>query len=354
MKIQIVGFIKKGLKMQGHIDKITKKIKFDINNKPIGASQWDFICLIPEAEESLINNYKKGPEALFVYLTSKCSKKCKKCSEKNKKDELEIELFRNIIEKEKNNRLKYIILDGEPILSSNIDDVINIILENNLIYTINLLSCPEEEFLKKIKSTVAKIQFKMSDIENTEYNCNIIKALELCNKYNIYTAVIFSLDKSNISKISDIINFCKKNNVKQFSFSRLEICPNIKFNENDYLNKDEYLTLSKKLLKIREKETNIHITSNDAIWKGCGACAISATIFPNGDIYPCAFLKIKAGNIKDGIQKAWNGEIFNDIRNSNLKGKCQECKYKLLCKGCRAIVYRKVKDFLDEDGGCWI
>ena len=158
----------------------------------------------------------------------------------------------------------------------------------------------------------------------------------------------------SVFSISDIINFCKKNNVKQFSFSRLEICPNIKFNENDYLNKDEYLTLSKKLLKIREKETNIHITSNDAIWKGCGACAISATIFPNGDIYPCAFLKIKAGNIKDGIQKAWNGEIFNDIRNSNLKGKCQECKYKLLCKGCRAIVYRKVKDFLDEDGGCWI
>ena len=132
MKIQIVGFIKKGLKMQGHIDKITKKIKFDINNKPIGASQWDFICLIPEAEESLINNYKKGTAVLFVYLTSKCSKNCKKCSEKNKKDELEIELFRNIIEKEKNNRLKYIILDGEPILSSNIDDVINIILENNL------------------------------------------------------------------------------------------------------------------------------------------------------------------------------------------------------------------------------
>ena len=110
MKIQIVGFIKKGIRMQGHIDKITKKISFDINKKPIGATQWDFICSIPEAEESLTNSYKKGPEALFVYLTSKCSKNCKGCSEKNKKDELEIELFRNIIEQEKNNRLKYVIL----------------------------------------------------------------------------------------------------------------------------------------------------------------------------------------------------------------------------------------------------
>ena len=86
MKIQIVGFIKKGIRMQGHIDKITKKISFDINKKPIGATQWDFICSIPEAEESLTNSYKKGPEALFVYLTSKCSKNCKGCSEKNKKD----------------------------------------------------------------------------------------------------------------------------------------------------------------------------------------------------------------------------------------------------------------------------
>ena len=181
---------------------------------------------------------------------------------------------------------------------------------------------------------------------------NVLTILSFA-ELGIGTAIIFSIDGNNYVKIKEMIEVCKKYNVKQFSFSRLDIC----FNKikNNYINKKEYLELSKELQKIRAEEENIHITSNDAIWKGCGACSTTLTVLSNGDIVPCAYINIKCGSIKDrDINKAWLSETFKNIRESNLEGKCGDCKYSFLCKGCRAIPFIKEDNYLGEDKGCWL
>lgn len=342
-----------GVKVKGHIDKLSKKIEFEIEQKPIGAVQWDFICSIPEAQQSMIKNYENGPESVFIYLTSKCKMNCDMCSKKQD-TELDIEDIKYLINEQKKNRLNYIILDGDPFQYSKIKDVIDIIKENNITYSINSFSEPNEEILDYISDSVAKIQFKMNDINYDEkYTKEVIRTLEKCKERNIYTAIIFSVDGNNYVKIKEMIELCKTYNVKQFSFSRLDIC----FNKikNDYINKKEYLELSKELQKIRAEEENIHITSNDAIWKGCGACSTTLTVLSNGDIVPCAYINIKCGNIKDrDINKAWLSETFKNIRESNLEGKCGDCKYSFLCKGCRAIPFIKEDNYLGEDKGCWL
>lgn len=339
--------------MKGHIDKLSKKIEFEIDQKPIGAVQWDFICSIPEAKQSMIKNYENGPESVFVYLTSKCKMNCNKCL-KEQDTELDIEDIKYLINEQKNKRLNYIILDGDPFQYSKIKEVIDIIRENNITYSINSFSEPTNEMLDYIKDSVAKMQFKMNNINyEEEYTKEVIRTLEKCKERNIYTAIIFSIDGKNYVQIKEMIEFCKRYNVKQFSFSRLDICSNkIK---KDFINKKEYLELSKLLQKIRAEEQNIHITSNDAIWKGCGACSTTLTVLSDGDIVPCAYIKIKCGNIKDReINKAWISETFKNIRESNLEGKCGECKYSFLCKGCRAIPFIKENNYLGEDKGCWL
>jgi len=339
--------------MQGHIDKLSKHIGFEIEKKPIGAIQWDFVCSIPEARESLLKNYEIGPESLFLYLTNQCSMKCKECINSGKIEELDLDDIKNMLETEKNKKLRYVILDGDPLLSKNIYNVIDIINDLGLSYSINTFKCPSEQLLEKIQDTVAKVQFKMQDLENEEYNKYIIKSLEMCNKYNIYTAIIFTINNTNYKDIKRMIEFCKKYNVKQFSFSRLSFCPNYR-KKYEFIDRKKYLEISKKLVEYREKEKDIHITSNDAIWKGCGACGLTATIYPKGDIYPCAYLKEKCGNVKNGMEESWRSKVFENIRKSELEGKCKKCKYNLLCKGCRALAYLETDNYQAEDTGCWI
>lgn len=340
--------------MRGHIDKLSKNITIEIENKPLGAVQWDFVCSIPEAFDVLNANYEKGTESLFLYITNSCKRGCLNCSKDKGKYELDFQKISALIRTEAKNKLKYVILDGDPTCTEKIYDYIDLFNELKLSYSVNTFSKLDEKFLEYVKNTICKIQFKLDDVEQTEYLKDVVYSLKMCKKYGIYTGIIFSITQKNWNKINEMIEFCKKYSVKQFSFSRLPSCQHID-KEYEFINSMNYLELSKELAKLRESETKIHITSNDAIWKGCGACTTTATIFANGDVVPCAFLTEGKGNIyKESLDTIWHNKVFQDIRTSHLEGKCGKCRYKILCKGCRAVAFKEKGNYLAEDGGCWI
>lgn len=90
---------------------------------------------------------------------------------------------------------------------------------------------------------------------------------------------------------------------------------------------------------------------------GCGAGRIYAAIEDNGDLEPCVFLPIKAGNVlKDNFKELWNkAKILTDLRSrENLKGACATCPFKYSCGGCRARAYGYYGDYLESDPGCVI
>ena len=88
---------------------------------------------------------------------------------------------------------------------------------------------------------------------------------------------------------------------------------------------------------------------------GCPAGITYLSLRPNGDVYPCPFLQIKAGNIREqSLSEIWYGsEHLKKLRNrSLLKGKCGECEYRETCGGCRGRAYACNGDFLAEDPVC--
>jgi radical SAM protein with 4Fe4S-binding SPASM domain len=88
---------------------------------------------------------------------------------------------------------------------------------------------------------------------------------------------------------------------------------------------------------------------------GCHAGSLYFSLRPNGDVYPCAFLPLKAGNIKEqSLRNIWcNSEILNTLRQrSKLKGKCGICEYRETCGGCRARAYACTDDYLEPDPIC--
>lgn len=92
------------------------------------------------------------------------------------------------------------------------------------------------------------------------------------------------------------------------------------------------------------------------ISKGClagtGVCFVSA----KGDVYPCGYLPVKAGNIFEAsLKDIWhNSEVFNSLRDAEmLKGNCQSCCYEGVCGGCRARAYfSQQADYMAEDPNC--
>ncbi|MCX8111446.1 MAG: SPASM domain-containing protein, partial [Syntrophorhabdaceae bacterium] len=65
-----------------------------------------------------------------------------------------------------------------------------------------------------------------------------------------------------------------------------------------------------------------------------------------------------AGNIRErSFKDIWEKEeVFKNLRNreNTLKGACGECKYRVICGGCRGRAYALSGDYLAEDPSCFI
>lgn len=88
---------------------------------------------------------------------------------------------------------------------------------------------------------------------------------------------------------------------------------------------------------------------------GCHAGILYFSLRPNGDIYPCTFLPIKVGNIREqSLREIWrDSKVLNALRQrKTLKGKCGGCEYRETCGGCRGRAYACTGDFLETDPVC--
>ena len=101
--------------------------------------------------------------------------------------------------------------------------------------------------------------------------------------------------------------------------------------------------------------SHCHSSGMETLTRGClagtGFCFISHT----GNVQPCGYFDLKAGNIRDeDFGGIWSDSLlFKDLRDfRNLKGKCGICEYKSICGGCRARAYEASGDYLAEEPYC--
>jgi radical SAM protein with 4Fe4S-binding SPASM domain len=98
-----------------------------------------------------------------------------------------------------------------------------------------------------------------------------------------------------------------------------------------------------------------HPDGLNAVTKGClagtGVCFISH----QGEIYPCGYLPVLAGDLRhQPFAEIWEkSAVFQQLRDpENLKGKCGRCEFRNICMGCRARAFAATGDFLDEEPFC--
>ncbi len=89
--------------------------------------------------------------------------------------------------------------------------------------------------------------------------------------------------------------------------------------------------------------------------KGCIAAQSICFINARGDVHPCSYLPLSAGNItKKPFKGIWeSAKSFQELRNfKSYKGRCGQCEYLKVCGGCRARAYSVTGDYMNEEPFC--
>jgi len=89
--------------------------------------------------------------------------------------------------------------------------------------------------------------------------------------------------------------------------------------------------------------------------KGCIAAQSICLIDAFGDVKPCSYFPMSAGNVKrTPFREIWeNSPLFKELRDfSSYKGRCGSCEYLRVCGGCRARAYAVSGDYLQEEPFC--
>jgi radical SAM protein with 4Fe4S-binding SPASM domain len=94
------------------------------------------------------------------------------------------------------------------------------------------------------------------------------------------------------------------------------------------------------------------------VFHGCAAGRGFVYVKANGDVWPCPFVEVSAGNVKkmDFKNIYYESTVFRNLRNREklLKGACGECNYKTVCGGCRGRALAYSGDYLAEDPRCFL
>ncbi|MBF0464262.1 MAG: radical SAM protein [Nitrospirae bacterium] len=89
--------------------------------------------------------------------------------------------------------------------------------------------------------------------------------------------------------------------------------------------------------------------------KGCIAGQLICLIDVDGNVLPCSYFHLPAGNIRQqSFKDIWeNSALFKDMRDfKSYKGRCGNCEYLNVCGGCRARAYSMCGNYMEEEPFC--
>ena len=96
----------------------------------------------------------------------------------------------------------------------------------------------------------------------------------------------------------------------------------------------------------------------ETVFHGCSAGRGFVYIKPNGEVWPCPFIEVSCGNVRQTpFATIWaTSSVFEDLRGreERLQGRCGECEYRRLCGGCRGRSWATTGNYLAEDPSCFI
>lgn len=188
----------------------------------------------------------------------------------------------------------------------------------------------------------------------------------------MYIQINITASKLNIQELADVVQFADE--LRAHVILLYQFIPSGRGSENAAyeLSAEEF---RREVLDMAELQKDIHpviapvglpeywallSARNDGgrpskVLRGCICGNGMFYIKPNGDVWPCAFVPVSGGNLRDKRPlEIWQGSaLFRQLRDrGNLKGACGSCTLRDSCGGCRARAFAKTGDLFAEDPSC--
>ncbi|WP_454052339.1 radical SAM/SPASM domain-containing protein [Clostridium sp. Marseille-Q7071] len=271
---------------------------------------------------------RTAPISMYLCITSKCPNNCLYCSAKNRAAEKELtkeEWIKVIGELQDMNVPIIGITGGEPLVREDIFDIIRAIdsRSTSILFTSGFNLSYEKA--KKLKdSGLFGIGISLDSYDKEKHNKNrnsenafdyALEALKNANKSGLYTMAQTVVLKENLDeeKLFRLFKLAKDNGAHEVKILEPILSGNLlteKQLNNVFYNKND----REKFIKIQHKAnkrsdlpkiTTFAYTESEAKF-GCGAGNQHSYISTSGELYPCDFVPMNFGNVKEeSIKSLW-------------------------------------------------
>ena len=323
-------------------------------------------------------------------ITTNCNLKCSGCHANGGEkmyEEMTTEEAKSVIEglSKIDDFRMLVFTGGEPFLRKDFFTLVRYAKDLGFYPTIasngTLLSKDIAKELKK--SGITGLALSIDSVNPTKHDLlrgvegsfdKVLDGIKILEEEGLYIQANVTLSKSNYAEIDELLKLSDNLNAHVILLYQFIPTGRGKDLYEVALNKDELYNVIEKAYSMQKNLKPViapiglpeywayifskkgkYANSMKKYFPGCIAGKGMFYIKPNGDVWPCAFLPIKAGNVlEEDPYDIWTkSEVFLSLRDrSNLKGKCGDCNYKDVCGGCRARAYAFSNDFLSEDPLC--
>ncbi len=199
-----------------------------------------------------------------------------------------------------------------------------------------------------------------------------IEGIDACKRVGLEVQIQTTVFKRNYDEIEKIVAFAHKKGVKVFNLFFL-VCTGRGQDLTD-ISAEQYENALQQIYKLHTQYEGQMLISakcaphyrriayeanpESALLKyysgGCPAGTHYVRITPEGNVTPCPYMDSSCGNLREkSFREIWtSSKILEELRVANLKGRCGECEFVSLCKGCRARALATTGDQMAEDAWC--
>ncbi|MFT4603941.1 MAG: radical SAM protein with 4Fe4S-binding SPASM domain [Rhodothermales bacterium] len=325
------------------------------------------------------------PALVSWNLTKKCNLACPHCyMEAGDKAEVELttEQCLTLVDEMKTLGTEMLILTGgEPLLRRDIFDIARHASSQGMwvVMGTNGVLVNDHVAKKMVECGVKGVGISIDSVDPCKHNefrggpdawKYSVRALEICRNHNLEVLVQSTVMQDNLEEVADLMTFARDKGAWSFNLYYLVETGRGKQMAEQELTAEQTDASLRHLVGAQNEFAPMLVRAKCAPQfkqlayemgrggmesGGCMAGTEYCRITPEGNVTPCPYMNLVAGNVlTDGFTAVWDdSQAFSDLRDTaKLKGKCGSCEFAELCGGCRCRAYAATGDHLAEDPAC--